>query len=314
MSVPILVLGGAHIDRRGRIAGPLTMGASNPGSFISEPGGGGFNAACALARLGHPVRLVSPRGGDAAGEDVGAAARAAGIDDRPFVYLDRATPSYTAILDKNGDLVVALADMDLYRLFSPRRLTTLSMRAAVEGVDALLCDANLPAETLALIGDIARIRGVKLGAIAISPAKVVRFAPSLDRLDWLFMNVAEARALTGADTEQPRRWPELLRERGLKGGIVTNGAGPLIAFEGDTAYAVQPPLIDGVTDVTGAGDATAAAFFSARLKDIPLAQASRMAVAAALATLKTDRATATELSGETLQSELSLVPPAEMLL
>ena len=309
----ILVLGGAHLDRRGRISGPLAMGASNPGSFFSEPGGGGFNAACALRRLGHPVRLVSPRGGDAAGEDVTAAALRAGIDDRPFVYLDRATPSYTAILDANGDLVVALADMDLYRLFSPRRLMTLSMREAVSGSDALLCDANLPAETLALIGELARIRNMPLGAIAISPAKVVRFAPSLERLDWLFMNVAEARALSGTDVSDPREWPQVLRRLGLRGGIVTHGAGPLIAFEADSAVAVVPPTIERIADVTGAGDATAAAFFSARLAGMPLADACRRAVAAAICTVTSAEATSGDLSAGRLDAQLSLVPPAEML-
>ena len=62
----ILVLGGAHIDRRGRILAETAHGASNPGTWFEEPGGGGFNAARNLSRLGFTVRLISPRGGDAA--------------------------------------------------------------------------------------------------------------------------------------------------------------------------------------------------------------------------------------------------------
>ena len=49
----ILVLGGAHIDRRGRIAGTTAPGASNPGTWKEEAGGGAFNCARSLARLGH---------------------------------------------------------------------------------------------------------------------------------------------------------------------------------------------------------------------------------------------------------------------
>ena len=41
----ILVMGGAHVDRRGRIAGDTAPGASNPGSWFVEAGGGAFNAA-----------------------------------------------------------------------------------------------------------------------------------------------------------------------------------------------------------------------------------------------------------------------------
>ena len=126
----ILVMGGAHVDRRGRISGETAPGASNPGSWFVEAGGGAFNAARNLARLGHRVRLVSPRGGDADGDIVATAAEAAGIEDTPFTFLDRATPSYTAIIERDGNLVIALADMDLYRLFSPRRLQQRAMREA----------------------------------------------------------------------------------------------------------------------------------------------------------------------------------------
>lgn len=111
MKKKILVLGGAHIDRRGRISGETAPGASNPGTWFEEPGGGGFNAARNLARLGFQVTMISPRGGDPMGETVGEAADFAGIDDRPFVFLDRKTPSYTAIIEKDGNLVIALADM-----------------------------------------------------------------------------------------------------------------------------------------------------------------------------------------------------------
>lgn len=313
MNRPIVVFGGAHIDRRGRIEGETVMGASNPGHFISEAGGGGLNAARALSRLGNQVRLVAPRGGDTAGDDVAAAAAEAGIDDRPFVFLDRATPSYTAILDHDGGLIVAIADMGLYSLFTPRRLHTLSVRAALEGAGAILCDANLPAETLGALADLAGDLHVPLGAIAISPAKVVRFLPILDRLDWLFMNAAEARALSGKAAASPSEWPAILNGIGLRGGVVTGGAGPIVAFEANEAAILTPPQLDTVADVTGAGDATAAGFLSARLAGTPLREALRQGVAAALITLETASAVAAALSPRELKSHLPLVPAAEML-
>jgi sugar/nucleoside kinase (ribokinase family) len=56
MTVEILAIGGAHIDRRARISGDTKPGASNPGRWFEEPGGGVFNAARNLARLGRAVR------------------------------------------------------------------------------------------------------------------------------------------------------------------------------------------------------------------------------------------------------------------
>ena len=166
----VLVLGGAHIDRRGRISGETVPGASNPGSWFEEAGGGGFNAARNLARLGHAVYMVSPRGGDREGEAVSEAAQIAGVDHRPMVFLDRKTPSYTAILEADGNLVIALADMDLYRLFTPRRMETLQMRARLEEAGQILVDANLPAETLAAIAAQASARGLPMAVSIDGPA------------------------------------------------------------------------------------------------------------------------------------------------
>ncbi|HEV7247697.1 MAG TPA: carbohydrate kinase family protein [Shinella sp.] len=309
----ILVMGGAHVDRRGRIAGETTPGASNPGGWFVEAGGGGFNAARNLSRLGHAVRLVSPRGGDADGEIVAAAAAAAGIEDTPFTFLDRATPSYTAIIERDGNLVIALADMELYRLFSPRRLQQRAMREAIATAGLILTDANLPAETLAAMAKAAADARVPIAGIAISPAKVVRFEKNLTGLAFLFMNEAEARALTGAAPENPADWPKALRAAGLAAGVVTRGGRGVIAFDATGAALVTPPEIPALGDVTGAGDSLASGFVSAWLAGRDLGEALRHGVAAAAITVRSPLAVAEEMSQAALAAALSLVPRAEWM-
>ncbi|MDI7863908.1 carbohydrate kinase family protein [Rhizobiaceae bacterium n13] len=313
MTGRILVFGGAHIDRRGRISGETAPGASNPGSWFEEPGGGGFNAARNLARLGHRVRMISPRGGDSTGEAVAAAAAAAGIDDRPFVFLDRKTPSYTAILERDGNLVIALADMELYRLFTPRRLGIRAVREAIDDADLILCDGNLPEETIAALAALADDLGKPLAAIAISPAKVVRFREVLPRIDYLFMNEAEAAAIAGIRPENPDQWPAILRGLGLKGGAITRGGRETIAFSGTVAASLAPPAIGEIADVTGAGDSFAAGVLSALIAGLPLDQAMRHGAAAAAITLQSPFATAEELSQDLLNERLPLVPDARIL-
>lgn len=313
MARKILVLGGAHVDRRGRIFGETAPGASNPGAWFEEPGGGGFNAARNLARLGFDVRLISPRGGDPSGEMVAEAASHAGIDDTPFVFLDRKTPSYTAILERDGNLVIALADMELYQLFVPRRLAIRAVRGAFEATDLVLCDANLPAETLAAIAARASACGKPLAAIAISPAKVVRLKPSLAGIDHLFLNEAEAAALTENRPDDPREWVSGLRALGLRNGVITRGKRELIAFSHDAIVSLQPPIVDNVADVTGAGDSVAAGVLAALLAGHDLREAVRHGVAAAAITVQSPFATAENLSPELLKSMLALVPEAAIL-
>ena len=309
----ILAIGGAHMDRRGRIAGETAPGASNPGAWFVEAGGGAFNAARNLARLGHAVRLVSPRGGDADGELVAAAADLAGVEDTPFVFLDRATPSYTAIIERDGNLVVALADMALYDLFSPRRLRQRALREAIAAAALVVTDANLPAETLAALGAATREAGGRLAGIAISPAKVLRFHVALPALSFLFMNEAEARALTGAAPDDPARWPEVLARVGLTAGVVTRGGGAAVAFDADGMALVTPPRLETIGDVTGAGDALASGFLDARLSGKPLGEALRRGVAAAAITVRSPLAVSGDLGADALEAALALVPEAEIL-
>ncbi|MCJ8238939.1 carbohydrate kinase family protein [Peteryoungia algae] len=313
MTVDILAIGGAHIDRRARILGDTKPGASNPGAWFEEAGGGVFNAACNLSRLGRAVRLIAPRGGDAAGQMVADAASRAGLEDQPVMFLDRATPSYTAILERDGNLVIALADMALYDAFTARRLKARSLRDSLALAGHVLTDANLPADTLTTLAASCHAAGKGISAIAISPAKVIKFRAALPHLSHLFMNGAEAEAIAGERPEGPEDWPALLRARGLRGGTVTSGSGPTIAFDPDGMALIEPLPLEKIADVTGAGDAFAAGFLDARLTGASLAEALRHGTASAAITLASLNATDENLSQERLASQLALVPAARFL-
>ncbi|KQV81652.1 carbohydrate kinase family protein [Rhizobium sp. Root1220] len=313
MSQKILVLGGAHIDRRGRISGTTAVGASNPGAWFEEPGGGGFNAARNLARLGFDVTMISPRGGDPTGEMVSEAADFAGVNYRPFVFLDRKTPSYTAIIERDGNLVIALADMDLYRMFVPRRLSIRAVRDAFAATDFILFDANLPEETLASIVSRAKALEKPVGAIAISPAKAVKLRPCVAGIDYLFLNEAEAAALTGERPNDPSHWPSLLGDIGVRGGVVTRGQRELIGFAGGRVVALQPAGVEDVADVTGAGDSLAAGVISAVMRGLRLEDAVREGAAAAALTVQSPHAVNENLSADMLQQALALVPQTRIV-
>ena len=256
----ILAIGGAHTDRKGWLDRPHRPGASNPGRWELEAGGGAFNAARNLSRLGHEVTLVAPRGGDAAADMVAQAAEDVGIEDCPLTFLDRATPSYSAILEPDGNLVTALADMALYDLIPARRLLTSRLRKRLANADLLLVDSNLPESALTALADAAAGIDLPLAVIAVSPAKVVRWRASLSRIACLAMNSAEATALIGAQAASPGEWPALMARAGLTGGLVSAGAGPVTAFSQEATTVLAPPRLDRLEDVTGAGDALASGY------------------------------------------------------
>ncbi|RWA74951.1 carbohydrate kinase family protein [Mesorhizobium sp.] len=302
----ILALGGAHIDRRGQVSGTYVPAASNPGIMREDVGGGVFNALRSVVKRGVSASLLSVRGGDAAAETVASAIAGAGIDDLSVVFLDRTTPSYTALIDTEGELIVGFADMGLYDLAFPKQIRRAKVREAIAGVDAILCDANLP--TAALERLVAQAGGRPLFAIAISPAKVVRLAPLLGDLSLLFMNRREAAALAGADMSG-RDLVDALKRLGLAGGVITAGSAPVLGFDQSGVFAIDPPAPRQVADVTGAGDALTGATVAALLRGLPLRAALREGVAAAMLAIESAEAVPSFTAASFAQA-LALVPEA----
>lgn len=279
----ILAVGGAHVDRRGRVTGDYAPAASNPGRMLEEVGGGAFNAARAARLRGCEVALFSIRGGDAAGAIVAEAVAAAGLRDLSACYLDRVTPSYTAILDREGELVAALADMGLYELAFAKQVGRRAFRDAAASADALLLDANLPAPAIAKA--LAAAGGRPAYAIGVSPAKVVRLKPHLARLAGLFINRREAAALAPeASQEDALALAEALGRAGAARVVVTAGAGDMAAWAGGTLLRLTPPRVETV-DVTGAGDALAGATIAALAHGRSFGEALREGAAAAALTV-----------------------------
>ena len=305
-SPKILALGGAHIDRRGQVSGIYVPAASNPGIMREDVGGGVFNALRSVVKRGVAASLLSVRGGDAAAETVAAAIAGAGIADLSVVFLDRTTPSYTALIDSEGELIVGFADMGLYDLAFPKQIRRAKVREAIAEADAILCDANLP--TAALERLVAQAGDRPVFAIAISPAKVVRLEPLLGNLSLLFTNRREAAALAGADMSG-RDLVDALRRVGLRAGVVTAGSAPVLGFDGSGIFAVDPPAPRRVADVTGAGDALTGATVAALLRGLPLRAALREGAAAAMLAIESAEAVPS-FTTTSFGQALALVPEA----
>jgi pseudouridine kinase len=304
----ILAVGGAHIDRRGQMTSPFVPGASIPGTMREDVGGGAFNALRTAVQRGAAGAMLSMRGGDAAGDTVARAITGSGIADLSAVFLDRATPSYTALLDREGDVVAALADMQLYEIAFPKQLRRAKVREEVAAADAVFCDANIPAAGLQRLAALSA--GKPVFAIAISPAKAVRLAEVLPALSCLYMNRREAAALASMGGDDPvEAVVARLKALGLAHGVITQGSGPVIGFDASGVISVTPPAPRKIADVTGAGDALAGAMTVALLGGLPFGKALREGVAAALLAVES-ASSVPELSKRAFGEALALVPEA----
>ena len=308
-SLKILAVGGAHIDRRGQMTSPFVPGASIPGTMREDVGGGAFNALRTAVQRGAAGAMLSMRGGDAAGDTVARAIAGAGISDLSAVFLDRATPSYTALLDREGDVVAALADMQLYEIAFPKQLRRAKVREEIAAADAMFCDANIPAAGLQRLASLSA--GKPVFAIAISPAKAVRLADVLPGLSCLYMNRREAAALAGMGGDDPAEAiVARLKAMELARGVISQGGDAVIGFDASGIITVTPPAPRKIADVTGAGDALAGAMTVALLDGRPFNAALREGVAAALLAVGS-ASSVPELSKRAFAEALALVPKAQ---
>lgn len=305
----LLGIGGAHIDRRGQVTGDYVPAASNPGTMHEDVGGGTLNALRNAVQRGVECALISVRGGDAAGEMVAKAAVQAKIEDLSVTFLDRATPSYTALLDRHGELISGFADMGLYDLAFPKQMRRSAVRNAVARADAVLCDANIPAAGLERLAVLTA--DIPLFAIGVSPAKVIRLKIILPRLACLFLNRREVASLTGlhGDTSEMLT---ALKEIGLRSAVITAGGEPIVGYSPEECFSLAPPAPRRVVDVTGAGDALTGTTIAAMMAGAPLTTALREGVAASLLAIES-QAAVPNLSKSAFTEVLALVPQPEAM-
>lgn len=212
-----------------------------PGETVTDaelgrfPGGKGANQALAARRLGADVRLLACVGDDAAAEEALVLLREGGVD-LSDVHIARDAPTGTALIAvaESGENHIVVAPG------ANRRLKPEVV--AVPAADALICQLEVPTETVAK----AAREFDGFFCVNLAPAKHVDVSV-LQRADLIVINEVEA-----------AWYGDSLSAAG--GMIVTTvgAAGATISRNGDDIATARPPRIDAV-DATAAGDTFTAA-------------------------------------------------------
>ena len=233
----------------------MRHGRTNPATSSALPGGVAANIARSIRQHRADMKITFIGAAATGNDDAASSLRNADIDVA-FARLNGSHPSYNAILDHNGELIIGVADMALYDAVTPTDIIPL----LPEHPQAVIIDANFPAETLAAIA--ARLSDdCCLYAAGTSVQKVHRLVPMMNRLDALVLNRAEACELagkTGAVDELAMTLSAQLRADALV--LVSDGAEPAALAARGAVVSGAPPKIT-LANANGAGDAMAAAFF-----------------------------------------------------
>jgi ribokinase len=213
--------------------------------FARVPGGKGANQAVAAARLGAAVSMVGAVGRDEHAEAALVGLREAGVEEN-WVVKDAPTGIALITVDSTGETTIVV---------SPGANAELRPEDLALGeVDAVLCQQEIPAETVARAAELA-------------PRFFLNAAPARDEAPEAELTVVNRLEL------------EALGERaGLV--CVTRGAeGAVILENGEEVARAAPPPVEAV-DGTAAGDAFTACLVVSLLEGRARDEALRRACAA----------------------------------
>ena len=299
-----VVVGGVNMDIGGWSQGPLIPRDSNPGRVRMSLGGVGRNIAHNLCLLGADVRLLTAFGDDMSAQKLAASCGELGIDISQALQVPgAATSTYLFLAGPDGDMELAVSDMDIYRHVTPAYLSARS--ALLDNAQLIIVDANIPEESIAWLAANAK---VPLFADPVSTTKAAKLKGSLGRLHTLKPNRVEAELLSGVSItsrQEAEKAARVLLDKGVQRVFLSMGGQGIYAAQADEQ--LWADVIPGkMVCTTGCGDSAAAALAWAYMEGLGLEEAARACVAAGSITMEAAETINPAMSSTLLQSRMGL--------
>lgn len=283
-----VVIGGVNMDIWGRPADRLVAKDSAPGFVSMSPGGVGRNIAHNLRLLGVETGLCAALGDDPNGASLKAHCLQLGMDmSLAPVISGRNSSCYLYITDGDGDMALAINEMDICREISPEYLS--SILPELEKFSAVVVDANLSEEAIAFVFENIK---APIYADPVSTVKGVKFLPHLGKLRAFKPNLLEAQMLTG-ETEAEAAAKKLV-ELGVERVFISLGSEGILAASKDELIHL-PVIPTEIINVNGAGDSAMAAIVWADMQGMSLYDTARAARLAGSITCRSDKSNSPEL-------------------
>lgn len=254
----IVVAGEALIDRLVRL----------DGSVAEVPGGGPFNTARSIARLGMPVAFLGCLSTDRHGHALRGLLEADGVDTSLITITDAPTTTAVAHLDVRGSATYQFetvgtaapwldsAAVEAAMATSPQALHIGTLGLVLEPIATSLAGAVAAAQSGTLVMVDPNIRPATIENRDTYTERLVRILgradvvkASGDDLAWLWPDVS-------IETATQR-----LHEAGARVAIVTDGDRPVHCRTAEFAFDLPVPAV-AVADTVGAGDAFGGGFLA----------------------------------------------------
>ncbi len=298
----ITVIGAVNVDISGQPERPLLGRDSNPGKIGISFGGVGRNVAENICRMGGSVEMITVLGDDFYAAEIEKECRNLGIG---LGYTLRAqgenTSTYLCINHADGDMALAVSDMDIYKRLTPEYLEGLL--PIINKSSLVVVDGNIPRESIEYLAEMCT---VPILAEPVSVKKAERFRKVLDKLYLIKPNSLELEVLSGVkviDEETMKEAMDILLQQGVQNLVVSRGSKGVFFgnAEGKKRYSGYPCR---VVNTTGCGDALMAGIAFGLWQEATIEEAVSYGLAAASISIESTGAVSREITMEHIQKRM----------
>ncbi len=299
------VVGGCGVDIVGFPNEELIFHDSNPGHIGYSLGCVGRNIGENIFRLGEDVRIVSVVGDDHNGRLALEGLRKIGMDANGIEVLkDENTATYLALLNHEGDMEIAISQMEIIKNITPEFVE--KRREELESCENIVTETNLDKETLEYL--LNNIKG-KFFVDSVSVTKSKRLRDCLSNIYFLKTNVLEAGAILQRDVNTDDNLilagMEFMR-RGVKNVAITRGSEGASIFTREGNFFMSSEKVK-VLNTSGAGDAFLAGFVKGELLGLTIEEKLKMAMAASLLTIQSEKTISENMKLDNIKTEMKKV-------
>lgn len=291
----IVVIGAANVDIGGRADSPLIRKDSNPGRVTTSLGGVGRNIAHNAVLLGLEVKMLTALGDDLNAQKIIEHCSQIRMDISGSITIqDANTSTYLFINNSDGDMELALSDMNIYSYITPAYLS--QRMNLINNASLVIIDTNIPEMSIQFLMENCLVPVI---ADPVSTKKAEKLLSVIGKLHTVCPNVLEAEILSGMkiqNFEDIRNAAQKLLSAGLKRIFITRGPDGVYCAD-ESGEFQQSSLVTNIANATGAGDAFCASLAYSYLKDFSLQQTALIGSAASAIALE---------STETINQSLSL--------
>ena len=273
-----VVVGGVNVDIGGRSQRKLVAADSNPGKVSISLGGVGRNIAHNMSLMGVDVKMLTAMGEDIYGNRIAESCRSLGIDaSRALRVADCATSTYLYIADEEGEMALALSDMEVCDRITPSYLA--ANLQVLQNARVIVADANIPAESLVYLAENCT---APIFCDPVSTIKAEKLRPILNQIHTLKPNRLEAELLSGVSIHSKldaETAAKMLLQKGVQRVFLSMGADGVYVATADAQMWLQN-LPGNMVNTTGCGDAFMAALVWAWMQDLDLKETALAGLAA----------------------------------